>query len=272
MANFDAQIQALAGTANNTEMNDWAADGAKEIINILPPDLKAKCTTFTLLNASSTTLDLDAIGEIMHVTRENADSGYHAPCRKIPAMYGDMSNDSGNMMYYATATDPVYWIDSNSSDATTLFVKPTPTDSQPAKAYHISYPSVDASAVSTIANFPDEAEYLVVLYASIKVLQNKMNEMHASIPVNSEQDGSYSAALTTGEQGWEQVRHYIENEEDSELARVNVQSLGAEMQQFMSEYDWYKGQQVKLQQDYDKGLQMLIASKMPVQNTQKQAE
>ena len=44
------------------------------------------------------------------------------------------------------------------------------------------------------------------------------------------------------------------------------------MQQFMSEYDWFKGQQVKLQQDYDKGLQMLIASKMPVQNTQKQAE
>ena len=36
MANFDAQIQALAGTANNTEMNDWATDGAKEIINILP--------------------------------------------------------------------------------------------------------------------------------------------------------------------------------------------------------------------------------------------
>ncbi len=192
---FDTEIQALAGTATQTEMDQWMADGAKEIINVLPPDLKAKCTTFTLLNASSTTLDLDAIGEIMHVTRENADSGYYAPCRKIPAMYGDMSNDSGSMMHYATATDPVYWIDSNSSDATTLFVKPTPTDAQPAKAYHISYPSVDASAVSTIANFPDEAEYLVVLYASIKVLQNKMNEMNSNTAIDTTAFGAITTEL-----------------------------------------------------------------------------
>jgi hypothetical protein len=185
MANFDAQIQALAGTANNTEMNDWAANGAKEIINVLPPNLKAKCTTFTLLNASATIVDLDAIGEIMHVTRENADSGYYAPCRKIPAMYGDMSNDSGNMMHYASETDPVYWIDSNGSNAATLFVKPTPTDAQPAKAYHISYPSITCSDVSTIPNFPDEAEYLVVLYASVKVLQNKMNEMNSNTDITT---------------------------------------------------------------------------------------
>ena len=172
MANFDAQIQALAGTANNTEMNDWAADGAKEIINILPPDLKAKCTTFTLLNASSTTLDLDAIGEIMHVTRENADSGYYAPCRKIPAMYGDMSNDSGNMMYYATATDPVYWIESDTGGDPKLFVKPTPTANQPARVHHVAFPSVNVSDVSAIVNFPNEAEYLVVLYAAIKAAQS----------------------------------------------------------------------------------------------------
>ena len=195
MANFDAQIQALAGTANNTEMNDWAADGAKEIINILPPDLKAKCTTFTLLNASSTTLDLDTIGEIMHVTRENADSGYYVPCRKILAMYGDMSNDSGSMMYYATATDPVYWIDSNGSDAATLFVKPTPTDAQPAKAYHISYPSITCSDVSTIPNFPDEAEYLVVLYVAIKVLHNKMNEMNSNTAIDTTSFGAITTEL-----------------------------------------------------------------------------
>ena len=113
MANFDAQVMGLTGLTVNgsstapsqSELTTFLTDGAKEIINVLPRDLKAKCTTFTLLNASTTILDLDAIGEIMHVTRENADSGYYAPCRKIPAMYGDMSNDSGSMMHYASATD-----------------------------------------------------------------------------------------------------------------------------------------------------------------------
>ena len=36
MANLDVQIQALVGTATQSEMDDWATDGAKEIINILP--------------------------------------------------------------------------------------------------------------------------------------------------------------------------------------------------------------------------------------------
>jgi len=182
---FDTEIQALAGTATQSEMDQWMADGAKELINIFPPNLKMKCNTFTLLNADNgTTLDLDGIGEITHVTRENADSGYYTPCREIPMIYGDLANDSSNMMYYATSTDPVFWVESNSSDASTLFIKPTPTNLQPAKAYHITYPSIDASAVSTIANFPDEAEYLVVLYAAIKVLHNKMNEKNSDLPTD----------------------------------------------------------------------------------------
>ena len=31
MANFDAQIQALAGSATQTEMDDWATDGVKKL-------------------------------------------------------------------------------------------------------------------------------------------------------------------------------------------------------------------------------------------------
>ncbi len=136
MANFDTQIQALAGTATQSEMDEWMSEGVKEIINVLPPKLKEKCATITVLDNSATTLDMDGVGDILHVTRENADSGYYTPCRKIPSMYGDLSNDSSDIIHYATATDPVYWIDSNSLDASTLFVKPTPTRS---KCKGISY-------------------------------------------------------------------------------------------------------------------------------------
>ena len=180
------QIDALTGFASTEDnaLQDWCEAGVKEIINVLPPKLKEKCATITVLDNSATTLDMDGIGDVLHVTRENADSGYYTPCRKIPSMYGDLSNDSSDIIHYATATDPVYWIDSNSEDFSTLFVKPTPTAAQNAKAYHISYPQVNLAS-SEIGNFPDEANYLVILYGACRAIHRKMNDKTSSLPTIS---------------------------------------------------------------------------------------
>ena len=191
MANFDVQIQALAGTATQTEMDDWAADAVKEIINILPPGLKIECATITSLT-SSTPMDLDANGEIFHATRENADSGYHIGCRKVNPILAGSADDSTSI-HYVTATDPIYWVESDTGGDPKLFVKPTPTANQPARVHHVSFPTVNVSDVSAIVNFPDEAEYLVVLYAAIKVLQNKMNEKDT----NTDIDTTAFAAINT---------------------------------------------------------------------------
>ena len=194
---FDTQIQALAGTATQSEMDQWMADGAKEIINLLPLKLKERCASISIVNATNgTTLDMDT-GEILSITRLSADSsGYYTPCREIPAVYGDLSNDSTNLMYYATVTDPVYWVTSNSSGASTLFIKPTTTDAQPANVYRVQYPSIDASAVSAIANFPNEAEYLVVLYAAIKALE--------SLTIDEEDPELYLPAIQSLKQDYAQ--------------------------------------------------------------------
>ena len=174
MATFKEQVNDLTafGDTDDTALTDWLTAGGKEIINILPPHLKEKCMTESTITNSPTYLaDLDGIGEILHVTRLSADSGgYRIPCRKVPSMYGEITADSGNLMYYATATDPAYWITS-SSDATILNVNPTPTANQTAIVYHVAYPAI-AHGDSVIANFPDEIEYLVVLYAAIKAAQS----------------------------------------------------------------------------------------------------
>tara|TARA_Y100001963_G_scaffold63928_1_gene89095 strand:+ start:1002 stop:1808 length:807 start_codon:yes stop_codon:yes gene_type:complete len=264
MANFDDQVMGLTGLTINgsstapsqSELTQFLTDGAKEIINQLPIELKEKCMAITALTSSSGQ-DLDGFGEVVFVSRETGDTtSIYAPCRKIPSMYGGMAADSSSLMYYGTATDPVYWVD-GTGDAATLFVKPNPDSDQDAKIFHISYPSVAYNGNGTITSFPDEAEYLVVLYAAIKSLQSAMGEMNASI-VHSDQDGSWTTANTSGQnQGWGQVKHWIENEEDNELAQVQVAALSAELQQFVTEYQWYQGQQAKLQQDYDKGLAAL---------------
>ena len=181
---FSAQITNLVGgaTIDQEFCDDAAMEGAKEIINQLPVNLKAKCSTVTPLNNSSTTMDLDGVGDILHVTRLSANSGgYHVPCREIPSQYGGLATDPTDVNYYGTASDPVFWIASNTSDTGTLFVKPDPEVTQIAYVHHISYPSIDVSASTVeIANFPDEATYLVVLYAAIRQLYAFQASMSAS--------------------------------------------------------------------------------------------
>ena len=176
MAVFKTQIQDIIGDFDDdVAINQFLTDGAKELINMMPLELKEKCTAETTLNNSATTMDMDGVGEILYVNRLSADSGgSRIPCRKVPSMYGELSNDA-NSIYKASVTDPVYWILS-SSDAAILNVIPTPTENQTAIVYHIGYPTVDHSHISVIANFPDELEYLVVLYAAIKIVERQLVE------------------------------------------------------------------------------------------------
>jgi len=172
---------AVDGTTFSLQADRWLVDGAKEIINLLPSKLKNKCVSATGVGTDFK-VDLDGLGEILYVTRENADSGFLVPCREIPSMYGGLAfSGSGHMMYEPSVTDPVYWIDGDTSGAATLYVKPTPTANQPAIVHHVKYPANSATwgdsanalpTVSTsIPNFPDEAENLVVLYAAIKATE-----------------------------------------------------------------------------------------------------
>tara|TARA_R110000824_G_scaffold383576_1_gene577219 strand:- start:555 stop:1196 length:642 start_codon:yes stop_codon:yes gene_type:complete len=193
MAVFKTQIQDIIGAFDDdVAINQFLTDGAKELINMMPRDLKEKCTTETTLNNSATTMDMDGVGEVLYVNRLSADSGgSRIPCRKVPSMYGELSNDS-NSLYKASATDPVYWILS-SGDTAILNVIPAPTANQTAIVYHVAYPSIVGSDVSVIANFPDELEYLVVLYAAIKIIERQLieeedNELYVPIVTTLKQD------------------------------------------------------------------------------------
>ena len=170
LTGFDANLtDDIIGT-NQSDHDEvaaqWMTDAVKEVIEILPLELKEKCMTETTLNNSATTVDLDTLGgEVLYVNRLSADSGgSRIPCRKVLSMYGELSNDS-NSLYKASETDPVYWILS-SGDAAILNVIPTPTVNQTAIVYHVAHPSI-AYGDTSISNFPDEAEYLVVLRAAI---------------------------------------------------------------------------------------------------------
>ena len=126
---------------------------------------------------------------------------------------------------------------------------------------YVGYPDIDASAkdVGGVEYFPDEYEHLIVMYASIKELQKQMYDIKAELPTHNKYDEDSPTSITTTENGWEAVRYYIETEEDIELSQAEMNALTAEMQQFMGRYQWLQGQQVKLQQEYEQGIQGMMA-------------
>ena len=173
MATLSAQIQDLVGSfTDETAMDQWLEDGAKEIINALPRNLQKLCTSiqsFTSVAAGSEAETLNT-GKVFSVFAGSVD------CRKIDSTLKYRAEDSGRIDY-ATSTDPVYYVESN-------FINVLPT-SLSCKYEEVQYPSsIDADSDSAIASFPDEAEHLVVLYASLKALQQQMNTKQGDLPAD----------------------------------------------------------------------------------------
>ena len=242
----DATTTAVSGEILDDHADRWLTDGAKEVISQLSASLKLKCATRSTLNASATTLDLDGKGAILHITRLSADSGgFEKACREIPGVSGDLTNDSTDLNYYATANDPVFFITNDSSGNPTLFVRPNPTNAQPSYVHHISYPTVTAVNGTSITNFPDEAEHLVVLYASAKALQYRMQIKASELPVLvipvkpvvptlSAQTVTISGTAPAFNKpafapDFAQVNTYIDTDEDVELASAKLQEIGAQL-------------------------------------------
>ena len=160
MENFDVQILDLITptTVDQAAMDGWAADGVRELINMMPPNLKEMCygkNTFTTaaVGSESETIATQHIGSVFAGTIK---------CRQINPKDKYRAADSSSL-HLASATDPVFYIEGSK-----INILPA---SSSGIYFAIADPSIDASAESVISSFPNEAEYLVIIYASIKELE-----------------------------------------------------------------------------------------------------
>ena len=174
---FKNQVDALTGFAGTEDdaLTDWLQAGAREIINILPPNLKQYCyskQTFTsaAANSEAETMITGQLGSVYAGSVE---------CRQIRPMDKHKASTSTSIEF-ATATDPVYYVEGNK-----LNILPA---SSSGIYYVIANPTV-AHGSTSIDNFPNEAEYLVTLYASVKALQRLMNNLNS----NSDIDTAFTA-------------------------------------------------------------------------------
>jgi hypothetical protein len=159
------QVDALTGfsTTEDLALKDWFEAGIKEVINYMPPKLLKLCAamqTFTSVAAGSEAETLNT-GKILSVLSSNT------RCREIASDLKGRASDSDDILY-ATSTDPVFYVEANLINALPSGLS--------CKYEEVQYPTVTVASDTAIAVFPDEAEYLVVLYAAIKALQVLMND------------------------------------------------------------------------------------------------
>ena len=178
MANFDAQVIELVGsswTEDQAALDQFITEGANEVINAMPRSMQERIAEETTVTSGTTTSEGH---KVISMTRN--DGTIDQPCRNIQAWKRGRAADSSDMEY-ATATDPVYYTNDgkfnilpSGGSGNKLVSIPTYSQSSP----------LDASAISTITNFPNEAEYLVVLYAAVRALQQVMNGKSSSLPTD----------------------------------------------------------------------------------------
>ena len=182
MATFEEQVEGLtsltitgSSAPTQNELSQFLSDGAMEVINAMPSNLKRFCATedtFTSTAVGSEAETLDS-AQVLSVTRN--DGTIEQPCRLISSTLRGRASDSDDMNA-ATTTDPVYYIYNGKLNALPA--------SGSCKYLEVNNPSV-AYGDSAIGNFPDEYEYLVPLYASIKSLQNVLGSRSTNSSVTT---------------------------------------------------------------------------------------
>lgn len=199
MATFNAQINDLVGTFTDTAaITQFLRDGIRQIVNVLPADRLNDILTVQALDGSTSTFSLNdsannARGNIISVSRQNV-NGIKQLCRQIPISLVSRASDPEDLMFIS-ATDPAYYVSGG-----VLNVLPTPTNSQPAEVVFVPLTAVSHSD-EEINGFPNDLEYIVVLYASIKAAQ--------SLLAIEEDDELYVPIITTLKQDYAQALNLL---------------------------------------------------------------
>ena len=256
MANFDAQVIELVGsswTEDQAALDQFITEGANEVINAMPRSMQERIAKETDVTSGTTTSEGHKV-----ISMSRNDGTIDQPCRLIPAWKRGRAADSSDMEY-ATATDPVYYVNDGKFNI-------LPSGGSGNKLVSVpTYSPINADGSDTITNFPNEAEYLVVLYAAVKALQQVMNGKSSSLPADialppapvaptistvsytdataevlvspAKIDISNNAPTFISPVNFSKVTSYIETDEDTELAVAKIQQIKAQMDEALNKFN-----------------------------------
>ena len=167
---FKDQVDALTGfgTTENDALSDWLTAGARSVLNSLPLNKLER-----IASNENFTNNIDVEGKkILSVVRKdnNHASKIYTPCRKLPPSMMGRVNDT-NYMEAASESDPAYIIQND-----VLNTYPASNSSNDSRVVFVNSSITSAHGDTSISNFPDEAEYAVVLFAARQALERKISD------------------------------------------------------------------------------------------------
>jgi len=167
---FKDQVDALTGfgTTENDALSDWLTAGARSVLNSLPLNKLER-----IASNENFTNNIDVEGKkILAVVRKdnNHASKIYTPCRKLPPSMMGRVNDT-NYMEAASESDPAYIIQND-----VLNTYPASNSSSDSRVVFVNSSITSAHGDNSISNFPDEAEYAVVLFAARQALERKISD------------------------------------------------------------------------------------------------
>ena len=188
---FKDQVDALTGfgTTENDALSDWLTAGARFILNAMPMPKLERVISDESTDFGDGGLDVEGKRIVQVFRKDGANTTeslrYFHPARKIGVKMKGRATDS-SYMEFASATDPAYYIDEKK-----LFVLPEMGSG--VDYANVSY--IDTSitvlhGATNIDNFPDEAEYAVVLYAARQALESIIKDK------NVDEDSELSSMYT----------------------------------------------------------------------------
>ena len=182
-------------TTDDIALADWLAEGCKVVINEMPLNDLVSVSLEEQSVVPSTGLNVRT--PVIGVTRDTAVSnGTAYQCRRISMNQRHESQDENHILY-ATETDPVYYLESQSSGINKVKILPGSTLAL-GKVTKVVYPT-PAVTDSAIDNFPDKYEYLIVLYASVKAVEQLLaveEDMELYVPMLQNLKQDYAMGLS----------------------------------------------------------------------------
>ena len=162
----------ITGYTADTTMNNWLQSTTREILGVIPGDLRLSMTKSYTDSGSGVTLGLDGGGEIVY-----AHKSYYRAQRGIPA---DKARYASGSIYAPTATSPIYYVEKNKGymlpggGTFEVVYMPVIVNSDDFGSY------ADSDTI-----IPEKVEYIIVTGTAVKAknlqIQSKRLEYNAKV-------------------------------------------------------------------------------------------
>jgi len=178
LATFKEQVQGITSlsvgtTPTDDELSQFLVDGTKEVVNRIIAGRPDEIPKFTVSTHDSNDSGITVVGQVMSVVREHDSEAILRRCSPIDPMLRYEATDTDSLSYRSKYNPGFYQLNGK------IFLVPaSASGNNDSIVTQVYYAVNQGHSSSSIDNFPDEYEYLVVLYASLRTI-------HANLAIKS---------------------------------------------------------------------------------------